>query len=123
MVATLLKEEEQPPLLHVLSAVLTGCLEQLRESRLIFIPAREWTIPLLLLLLLVIVHGSLILLGGASKLIVVLDAPVSVFAARKAAGRLVSRMLAITAMAGTLSVRVASLAVSGCSHLVVDDAM
>ena len=116
----LLKEEEQPPMLRVLSAVLTGCLEQLRESRLTFVLAREWTIPLLLLLL--VVHGSLILLGGASRLIVVLDAPVSVFAARVAAGRLFSRMLAITAMAGIGAVRVAGSAVSGGSHL-NDDAM
>ena len=73
----LLKEEEQPPMLRVLSAVLTGCLEQFRESRLTFKPVREWTIPLLmlLLLLLLVVHGSLIFLGGES---VVADAPVSV---------------------------------------------
>lgn len=62
-------------MLRVLSAVLTGCLEQFRESRLTFILVREWTIPLLmLLLLLLVVHGSLIFLGGES---VVADAPVS----------------------------------------------
>ena len=100
---TVLKEEEQPPMLRVLSAVLTGCLEQLRESRLTFVPAREWTSPLLLLLLLV-VHGSLILLGGASKRVVVVDAPISVFATRVAIVRLFSRLLAISAMASILSV-------------------
>lgn len=89
-------------MLRVLSAVLTRCLEQLRESRLAFVPAREWTIPffLLLLLLLLVIHGSLILLGEAS---IIADAPVSVFAARKAARGLIGRMLAITAMAGIVA--------------------
>jgi hypothetical protein len=65
MRATVLEEEEQPPMLRALSAAgLTGCLEQLRESRPQAMPARVRTIPLvlLLLLLLFVVHGSLILL-------------------------------------------------------------
>jgi hypothetical protein len=52
-------------MLRALSAAgLTGCLEQLRESRPQAMPARVRTIPLvlLLLLLLFVVHGSLILL-------------------------------------------------------------
>ena len=106
-------------MLRILSAVLTGCLEQLRESRLTFVPAREWTI--LLLLLLLVVDGPLVLFGGASKLIVVVKAPVSVVAARKAARRLIGRTRVFSARTGVESVRVVISAIAGSMLLLTVD--